>query len=143
MDKKTTLYDITGQESGIVVYDDNEVIVCNWAQESSYGGLPRLGPAGGIIVWPGELKVTAKWTVEDVRDALPGKLIVDGETYGYEGMDVLYDLNGDIPALWGYQADTPNAADPLTDKNGNLLPTPGTVYVINDNIIVIAPDDWC
>lgn len=63
--------------------------------------MPRLGPTG-IIGWPGELKVTAKWTVEDIRDALPGKLIVDDETYGYEGMDVLYDLNGDIPALWGY-----------------------------------------
>ncbi|MEG3070983.1 MAG: hypothetical protein RQM92_09415 [Candidatus Syntrophopropionicum ammoniitolerans] len=38
------LKDLTGQESGIVVYDAG-VIVTNWAHSCIAGGLPRMAPA--------------------------------------------------------------------------------------------------
>lgn len=45
-----TLQDLTGQESGIVIYhDDNEGILCNW---SAIRGLPRI--FAGVLVGLGE-----------------------------------------------------------------------------------------
>lgn len=39
------LQELTGQESGIVVYQDREAILCNW---SSIDGLPRMFATGLI-----------------------------------------------------------------------------------------------
>jgi len=57
----------------------------------------------------------------------------------YDGMDVLEDAFGDIPALWGY--DIGAGALINIDENGNHVPTSGKVYHIN-NVIVIAPEGW-
>jgi len=137
-----TLLEITCQESGIIIYDD-EVIVANW---SSYtGGLPIMSPFGTVMEWPEEqpLKVIKEYSVDDVRDVLPGTLVAteeDGETIlKYEGMEVLYDLNGDIPALWGYDIGLGTVIN--TDENGNFAPTSGKVYHF-DNAVIIAPHGW-
>jgi hypothetical protein len=138
----STLFEITGQESGIVVYGD-VVIIANWVSYTI--GLPVISPLGTVMEWPEEqpLKVVKEYNVDDIRDVLPGTLVVteeDGETIlEYEGMEVLEDLNGDIPALWGY--DIGEGAFVDTDENGNLVPTSGKVYHIN-NAVIIAPIGW-
>lgn len=44
-----TLLDVTGNESGAVVFGDGEVVVCNW---SSIAGLPRQ--LGAVLIGLGE-----------------------------------------------------------------------------------------
>ena len=38
-----TLLEITGQESGVVIYENGDMLICNWA---SISGLPRMDPIG-------------------------------------------------------------------------------------------------
>ena len=42
-DSSTTLMEITGQESGIIIHEDGNTIVCNW---SSIEGIPLLDLLG-------------------------------------------------------------------------------------------------
>jgi hypothetical protein len=146
MDNKVeSLQDLTGQESGIVVYGD-EIIVANW---SSISGLPKMAPANlGIIGWPAELIVVRQYSVGDIKDALPGSIVEvedddgDGVIIETNGMDIVCDANGDIPALWGYDLGLPCNAIINRDDAGNLAPTAGTVYELEDDVIIIAPDGW-
>lgn len=146
-EQATNLYDLTGQESGIVIYENKAVIVCNWANICPSHGLPIAGPIGGLLIcWPDEVKYINHYAVDDVRDALPGSIIEVGEEDGQklietEGMDIVSDYNGDICALWGY--DLGLDSDINRDEAGNLQPTPGTVYELEGDVIVIAPDGWC
>lgn len=139
--ERLSLMDITGQESGIVVYDD-EVIVTNWSQYDP-DRLPVLSPIGTVMAWPQDepLKVIEEYHVDDVRDALPGKIVRVAENeIATEGMEIVSDENGDIPALWGFDIGAGAYID--RDTAGNLIPTSGTVYCL-ENAIVIAPDGWC
>jgi len=138
--ERLSLMDITGQESGIVVYDD-EVIVTNWSQYDP-DRLPAVF-AGAVIAWPqdGPLEVAEEWHIDDVRDALPGKIVRFGkDEIDVEGMTILADDYGDIPALWGFDIGAGAYID--RDTARNLVPTPGMVYRL-ENAIVIAPDGWC
>lgn len=142
-----TLYDLTQQESGIVVYEDKAIIVCNWANSCPTGGLPRLAPWGqDLIAWPTKINAIKEYQVDDIRDALPGSLIDAGEEDGQNlieahGMDIVYDYNSDIPSLWGY--DIGLGSDINRDEAGNLRPTQGTIYELEDGTLIIAPDGWC
>lgn len=99
------LQDLTGQESGIVIYNDGDTIITNW---SSLHGLPRLF-AGVIIGMGGDgLRITAETHIPDISQ------IIDND-------QIIYDINGDASTLPG---------------------TPGTVYTLEDDTLIIAPDDW-
>ena len=147
MDNKyENLLELTGQESGIVVYGD-EVIVTNW---SSINGLPKMAPANlGIIGWPDDIIVVKQYDTDDIRDILPGSIVEvedddeDGTVIEAAGMEIVSDHNGDIAALWGYNLGLQCNATINLDDDGNLLPTPGTVYELEEGVIVIAPDGWC
>lgn len=142
--KMMNLMEITGQESGIVIYDD-KVIVANWS--SYHTGLPVMSPWNMVMEWPVEgLEVTEEYYVNDIREALPGKIAAVGMEDGkrlieVEDMEILADDHGDICALWGHDIGAGAGAVINTDSAGNLVPTPGTVYHIND-AIVIAPEGW-
>lgn len=45
MEKVENIMELTGQESGIVVYGNGEAIVCNW---TNVDGLPRVSAIGVI-----------------------------------------------------------------------------------------------
>lgn len=128
------LLELTGQESGIIIYD-NTVIVINWASYDTR--LPVISPLGSVD----------EHYVNDIREALPGKVIIsDDQEEGrviIVGMEILADLHGDIPALWGYDIDTGAVlgATIMRDEDGRLKPTPGMVYHVND-ATVIAPEGW-
>jgi hypothetical protein len=47
----STLQELTGQESGIVIYGSSEAVVCNW---SSVRGYPRVDPLGLTVLGFGE-----------------------------------------------------------------------------------------
>ena len=142
-----TLFDLTNQESGIIVYEDKAVIVCNWANDCPSGGLPRLAPWGNdLIAWPTEIEVVREYHTADIREALPGAIVEAGEENGQtlieaQGMDLAADYFGDIPALWGWDLGLGVIIE--RDDGGNLQPTPGNVYELEDGVRVIAPDGWC
>ena len=62
------LQELTGQESGIVIYNNNEGILCNW---SSINGLPRMF-ATGLIGMGEEIPEVKGERVEDLSDLFDG-----------------------------------------------------------------------
>lgn len=141
--KFNTLEGLTNQESGIVVRG-NTVIVTNWTQSCPDGGLPLLAPWGcDLIAWPEEIEVSNEYNVADIRDALPGSILEDEDGLTADGMDIVFDANGDIPALWGYEVSPGLGASVMHDDDGNLIPTPGKVFELQDGTIIIAPEGWC
>lgn len=91
-----TLEELTGQESGIVVYQ-NEGILCNW---SSVDGLPRMFVTGIIGLGEDIPKVKGKH-VKDLGPYLDG-VEISAVVYDYKEEDhplnggTVYDLGDDV-----------------------------------------------
>lgn len=85
----TTLQDITGQESGIVLYENGDMIICNW---SSINGLPRLDPLGFAPMGIGD-ELTQDNDVQPIDDI--GAWLDDIHH------NLIYDINGDYIQLPG------------------------------------------
>ena len=106
------LQELTGQESGIVLYKERdsgmvEAIVCNW---SGVDGLPRVSPLGDSIIGLGE--------------SIPK---VEGHEADWEEIDAL------MRGAWiGYShgEQMPNNALRFDFNMGAL------------QVTVLAPDDW-
>lgn len=137
------LWDITGQGTGIIIYDDESVGVYNWEQLDD-AQVPLLSPLGLPMGWPcsemeGEIDVEATY-VDDIRTILPGKCWYDDDEEALDtDMDIVYDKYGDLPALYGYDIGLGTLLE--LDDNGNLMPTSGAVYKIGEYTI-IAPSSW-
>ena len=78
------LQDLTGQESGVVIYGNGEAIICNW---TGFRGLPRVFVTGLIGLG------------EDIPEVEPE--IADSATIADHLHDarVIYDNNGDLSDL--------------------------------------------
>lgn len=83
------LLEITGQESGLILSWDGELIICNW---QSINGLPRLDPMRfGVIGLGEELHTVGKpEQIDDIGEWL--------ENIDY---DLIYDRYDDFPTLYG------------------------------------------
>lgn len=110
-----TLYELTGQESGLLVADD-EVLVVNW-QSFEDDRMPILAPGGfSVMAWP-----------EDEGFLLQGE-----ESYCMdvplllENTTVIYDPNADVQRMFG-------SRDAVTAK----------VWTFPNGRMIIAPDGWC
>jgi hypothetical protein len=103
------LQELTGQESGIVIYG-NEVVICNW---SGLIGLPRVDPAGLIVV--GMAEKIRKSKGHNIRSRELAAML--------DGLRLVYDVNGDIHDL-------------IAGKYS------GRRYILDDNVIVVAPHGW-
>jgi hypothetical protein len=80
----SSLQELTGQESGIVIYYDEgrpAAVVCNW---SSVNGLPRLDPFGYSVLGLGE-----NFERVEGEDCDPAALL--------EGVEIVYANDEDIP----------------------------------------------
>jgi hypothetical protein len=82
----SSLQDLTGQESGIVIYYGDgqtrpEAIVCNWA---SVNGLPRLAPFGYSVLGLGESFQRVEGEACDPAAVL-------------EGVEIVYSNGEDMP----------------------------------------------
>lgn len=144
-----TLLEITGQEAGIVVYDD-KIIVVNWSSVCPDGGMPVMSPFNTVMCWPvgDEIEVLSEDYIDDIRKALPGKIVENGKDEDgnliitSEGMEILSDENMDVPALWGYDC---GDAYINQDETGKFIPTGGTVLTVKyaeDEAKIIVPDGW-
>ncbi len=74
------LQELTGQESGIVIYNGKEAIICNW---SGIEGLPFYVLAMGIIGLGEEIPEVEGQHVDDLSGYLPDGIIV----YDYNNID--------------------------------------------------------
>jgi len=84
-----TLLEITGQESGVVIYENGNMLICNWA---SISGLPRMDPIGYA-----PMGLNEELIVEEGPEEIPDI----GEWLDNHTHNILYDFNGDYPQLWG------------------------------------------
>lgn len=72
-----TLEELTNRESGIVLYETSEAILCNW---SGIDGLPRMFATG--IVGLGDLP-----DVETVEETTDCRKLLDGVSFIYSDME--------------------------------------------------------
>ncbi len=131
-----TVYELTGQESGIVVYDSGEVLVVNWSGYEE-DELPMLSPFGTVLSWDkgqGIFDNAQKRTVSDIRTELPGKVWATGETA--ENGSIIFDT--DMAILWDQNFDLPRLF--LRDLSPEEYT--GTVYTLRDGTNIIAPSTW-
>ena len=135
------LYNDTNHEAGIIIHGEKAVIVTNW---SSYGDnrVPMLLAPLGLMEWPVEdedAKIVKVRDVEDIRDELPGKVWINEDGDADTDMDIVYDVNGDLSALFGIQT---GDTDPDIYKD---MPHPfsGSVYeVTGTDIKVVTIEFW-
>lgn len=135
------LYNDTAHEAGIVIHGEEAVIVTNW---SSYedNRVPMLLAPLGLIEWPvddEDAKIVKVRDVEDIRDELPGKVWINEDGDADTDMDIVYDANGDLSALFGIQT---GDTDPDIYKD---MPHPfsGSVYeVTGTDIKVVTIEFW-
>ncbi len=114
MKSPINLQEITGQESGIILYDDKNVAVVNWSHGE---GIPHwLAPLHDPIYMPTEEEIEDCGIAGDILEELP----VD--------MEIIYDRNGDL--------------QDLIDARKIGEPTVGHVYQIGVHYRVIAPEVW-
>lgn len=87
--KYHTLLDITGQESGLILYNNGDLIICNWSGER---GLPRLTPWG-----VGVLGLDDTLTLDDV----PRRINNIGRWIKQRKHQCIYDVTNDYLTLSG------------------------------------------
>lgn len=83
------LLEVTGQESGLVLYEGGELIICNW---QSIDGLPRLDPMGFGVIGLGE---------ELTTDEEPAQIADIGAWLNNIDYDLVYDRNDELSTLDG------------------------------------------
>ena len=150
-----TLYELTKQESGIILFTSGEIIVTNWSQCED-DCIPHLSPFGTVMQWPcdgifdglpkednadglaqlvevGMYNPYKSEHVDDVRDILPGKVWIDDDGELDTDMNILSDDNNDIPALFVKIDDDRDPAD-ITSAD---------IYILSDGTKIIVPVGWC
>lgn len=113
-----TLNELTGQESGIVIYANGETIVCNW---SSLGEneMPKVFGGISILGWEEDDSIfdeAESSTTDDFRSILDGKRVI-------------WDANGDLESIANgtyYWGDDFRA----------------TIWTLNDGTTIICPPLW-
>lgn len=86
MKRYKTLEEMTEQESGVIVYGDSDVIICNWATEGRNGGFPRLLSCFLIAMPDEEINLIRKEK---------GKVL----DFLKNGLEFIYDANNDAQEL--------------------------------------------
>lgn len=131
-----------GQESGILIYDEN-VLVCNWAGQK---GLPRVTFSYDVALTDSSaVELTEVMQLSDIRTVLPGTVEYDDETDTLKtvGMKVLHDEVNDIDALFGYSS--AYGARAKLNRDGSIRPTAGVCYRLEsggETVLVVVPEDW-
>lgn len=149
LNKASTLQALTGQESGIVIYHNNNgccdsVLAVNWSCMNDYELPVSFEPFPRPLGWSyGKWTVDAIRNVDDIRNELPGTIDItkndDGTLSAECPMDIVLDCNGAIPALYGIDVESGTYSQPE--------PTSGRCYSLSIpekgmEVKVIAPEGW-
>ena len=82
-----TLFDATNNESGIIIFPNNDVIIGNWTYSGH--GVPRLSPFGDTLVSTGTIDKAEDKGLVNIKDYLTG---LDGFDITQALLDAGYDL---------------------------------------------------
>ena len=130
----------TGHEAGIIIFENNSVTVCNW-QECDDNQLPLLLPISSTpMPWTfdGKHKLVRAEDCDDIRGKLPGTVWIDSENAVQTDIEINYDANDDLPALFGIHVGN---ADPEIYQGDK--PYKGTVWTLDgENITILTIDLW-
>ena len=129
-----SLFDMTKQKTGIVIYQEHFILVCNWAESCANGGLPVIDNNGKIVNTHAEIFCDDVYSSHDIRR------VIAGSYAGFSNMEVLTDPYGVLPALWGF--DSGKGAALQLDHHNRPVHIGGTVYILHDGTKIIAPDSW-
>lgn len=111
-----TLQDLTGQESGIVIYDSGEMIICNWCQAEDHS-LPTVLEGICLVWWDNGEDVFGGAKEEYVEDYRP---LLDGKELILDQLDDMRHITTETDKDW-FRA---------------------TVYTLTDGTVIIAPKMW-
>ena len=116
--KFETLQDLTGHESGVVLYADKNGdittgIIQNWSSEK---GIPRISPLGTMMSWPGEIEVVEKKQI---------------------GKKEISDLLNNLDELLNYAAESDEVFEEALAKE-----TAATLYELKSGDKVIVFEEW-
>ena len=114
-----TLQELTGQESGIIIYDNGDTIVCNWSSFND-NELPKRAFGFAVIGWADDeeniFEDAESRKTDDFRDLLVGTCVI-------------WDENGDLESIANgtyYWGDDFRA----------------TVWTLRDGTTIICPPLW-
>lgn len=111
--KYDTLSEMTGQESGAIMFPGGTMIICNWASSAPFGGIPLLFAGELVTIAPSPLVV-------EEEEAFSGSV----EQFISTTCELIYDGNGDGNSLLSEDLE-------------------GKVYRLESGEIIIAPKGWC
>lgn len=139
------LVELTNHDSGIIVYDGSSVAVCNWC-ECGENQMPAFGPLPGMqLAWDESEDVfdgVVSHRFSDVREELPGKIWLTGET-DEDGnqlvetdLDIVSDQFNDLLRLFmGQELDGSGTELTADDYEG-------TSYALQDGRKILVLDVW-
>lgn len=133
------LEEAAGKNALIMCCGEKTVIVAN-IEGIGNGMLPFVSPFGtSIMPWKIDGELSKPEPVEDIREELPGTVWMIDENTCDTDMDIAWDYNGDISALFGIRT---GYADPDM-YNGNYK---GKVFYLDrgsdEEYKFIVPDCW-
>lgn len=132
-----TLMELTGKESGIVVYGDLSVGVFNWGRledDCLPVVLPMLNMPFGFPNGPGIFADAKTHRFDDVRAELPGTIYLtgeiadDGKEIADTDMDIVCDQEGDLLRLFLEELDA--------------CEYEGSAYTLQDGTKILTLDMW-
>jgi len=129
-----SLFNMTKQKTGIVIYQEHFIIVCNWHDVCPDGGLPIVSSNGSLSNNQNEIICDDVYSNCDIRN------VISGNYAAFSKMEVLADPYGALPALWG--VDSGKGAALQLDHHRRPVHNGGTVYILHDGTKIIAPDNW-
>ena len=134
-----TLFDLTGNENGIIVLNNGSIIVCEWL-DSECGKLPIFVPAQTLLHWPSEdpywFNYAKARVVEDIRNEVPGTIWWLGDR---DDPEADFEMDIDIAYCEGTRQENALADIFLDDTYGDRG---GTVYDLPGGTKIIAPNQW-
>jgi len=129
-----SLVDMTKQKTGIVIFQERFILVCNWFDVCPDGGLPTVSSDGSLTSNHTEI------VCDDVYSSCDIRHVISGSYAAFSKMEVLTDPCGALPALWGF--DIGKGAVLRLDHHRRPIHHGGTVYILHDGTKIIAPDNW-
>ena len=115
-----SLKEVTGKNSGFIVFHDNELVVTTWA---GYQGIPRCSDQDKLQFWPNEdaplfgtnetFEVQEEEIVECVMCILPEVYTCNHDNFETRGTEFKKDMHGMIYTLKTSTGDVIKVAAPL------------------------------
>lgn len=141
LDEHRTLFELTGHESGIIVFPGNEIAVTNWGSWVDDYRLPVITPFCDVFPWPcgaDEWNRIECADIANICDELPVDVQHIDDTHCDLVANVLTDPNGDIERLYNWHLYKRCLSD--DDDSVELA---ATCYKTLDGVLIYTISEWC